>query len=523
MDFSEKFSALLSLTATKNVTLARAINIDTAQISRMKTGVRRMPVKPNLLREISGYLAGQFDSEYRLSALYELTSDVRLQMNITESALSNIIYDWLVSPNSAPQSQASRFLDRFGSFSMQDLKESLPESDVQKPAFGHTGFVSYCNNSGKRQAPRDLIAFILALDAPCTIRVFTDERLDWIYEDSSFIRELAGYVGQVVQKGCKIQRVRPPDQNTESVFRSMERWLPAYMAGALKLFYYPWTRDELHRRTMVIVPGHIAMHSDSLAGQRECPMTILTTDPKTVQLTDEHYSRILQLCRPMMSVYTPDTSIKPMVCLEALAKIEDFGVYKSSMLSVHTMPVELLDLMRQRGTLCAQKMCDCYERSISPRAKVLERHTIMDIICLPDLEQVMNGTAVIPGTKISPSDCLFYRPEEYRLHLEHILWYLQNYPNYEAVLLDEPLFENITLFVKGDSYAILIKETDPFALFEITERTLASSLCEYLRHLMKDKVHLGSRQETMDHLRKELRRLDRAIRLQAASVSANND
>lgn len=69
--------------------------------------------------------------------------------------------------------------------------------------------------------------------------MFTDESLDWVYEDSAFTRDWQGYVGQVVQKGCRIQRVRPPDLSTESVFRSMERWLPAYMAGVLKIFYYP--------------------------------------------------------------------------------------------------------------------------------------------------------------------------------------------------------------------------------------------------------------------------------------------
>ena len=511
MDFSEKFSALLSLTATKNVTLARAINIDTAQISRMKTGVRRMPAKPNLIREISNYLAGCFDSEYRLSALYELTSDVRLQMGITEVSLSNIIFDWLISPNTTPQSQASRFLDRIGTFSMHDMKESLPDPEANKPSLGDTGFIAYFNNEGKRQAVRDLVAFIFALEEPCTIRVFTDESLDWIYEDCSFTRELVGYVGQVVQKGCKIQRIRPPDQNTESLFRSMERWLPAYMAGVLKLFYYPWTRDELHRRTIAVVPGYIAMHSDSLAGQKECPMIILTTDVNTVQLTDKHYSRILERCRPMMSVYTMETAVKPTERLEKMASMQDFGIYKSSRLPIHTMSVELLSLIRQRGTPCVQKMCDCYERSISPRAKVLEQHVITDIICLPDLEKVMQGVVEIPGTKMSPSDCLFYKPEEYRLHLEHILWYLETYPNYQVILLDEPLYENITAYVKGDSYAFLIKKTDPFALFEITERTTASALCEYLRYLIKDKMNLGSRQETIDCLQKELRRLKRCM------------
>ena len=97
------------------------------------------------------------------------------------------------------------------------------------------------------------------------------------------------------------------------------------------------------------------------------------------------------------------------------------------------------------------------------------------------------------------------------MHLENILWYLQNFPNYQAILLDNPLFENIHLFIKGGSYAILVKETDPFALFEITERTLASSLCEYLRHLTRDKVQPDSRKNTIERLRKELRRLGRAI------------
>ena len=123
----------------------------------------------------------------------------------------------------------------------------------------------------------------------------------------------------------------------------------------------------------------------------------------------------------------------------------------------------------------------------------------------------MQGVVEIPGTKMSPSDCLFYKPEEYRLHLEHILWYLETYPNYQVILLDEPLYENITAYVKGDSYAFLIKETDPFALFEITERTTASALCEYLRYLIKDKMNLGSRQETIDCLQKELRRLKRCM------------
>ena len=53
-------------------------------------GTRKMPARlPLLIQDIAGYFAGRFDSEYRLSALYELTGDARLHTNIDELMLSN--------------------------------------------------------------------------------------------------------------------------------------------------------------------------------------------------------------------------------------------------------------------------------------------------------------------------------------------------------------------------------------------------------------------------------------------------
>ena len=110
-----------------------------------------MPVKTALIRDISSYFAGRFDSDYRLSALYELTSDVRLQMTVTEPSLASIIYDWLVSPDMTPKSQTSRFLDRIGAFSMQGLGEVLPENKAHSPALGDTGFIVFlCEENGRR-------------------------------------------------------------------------------------------------------------------------------------------------------------------------------------------------------------------------------------------------------------------------------------------------------------------------------------------------------------------------------------
>lgn len=507
MEFSEKLSALLSLTATKNVMLARALDIDTAQISRLKKGTRKMPARLSLIQDIAGYFAGRFDSEYRLSALYELTGDARLHTNIDELMLTTIIYEWLIAPNSAPKSQISRFLDRFGTFSMEDVKTISPTPDAKQLTLEETGFVAYYNNEGKRQAVRELAAYLLSLDMPCTIRVFTDECMDWIIEDNSFTRELAGLIRQCVQKGCKFQRIQPPAQNSESIFRSIERWLPAYFSNALKLFYYPWSRDDLHRRTIFVAPGYVALHSDSLSGQKETPMTVLTTDPMTVQLTDEHYTRILERCRPAMAVHTADTAIKPADRYERISSVEDSAICKPSMLSILAIPPDLLTGICRRGTATVQRMFEDYAKNAQARARVLETSVITDILCLPDLNDVLQNAVPIPGTRISPTDWLYYTPEEYRMHLEYILWYMETYSNYHVILLDKPLLDNVTVYVKGNCFALLIRENDPFALFEVTEQALISSLHEHLWRLIKETPHTDSRQAVIRRLRNELQKL----------------
>lgn len=512
MEFSEKLSALLSLTATKNVMLARALEIDTAQISRLKKGTRKMPAKLSLVQGIAGYFAGRFDSEYRLSALYELTGDVRLHTNLDESTLTKVIYEWLIAPNSAPKSQISRFLDRFGTFSMEDIKTIASEPETKPLTLEETGFVAYYNNEGKRQAVRELAAYVLSLNTPCTIRVFTDECMDWIIEDNSFTRELAGLISQCVKKGCKFQRIQPPAQNSESIFRSIERWLPAYFANALKLFYSPWSRDDLHRRTIFVVPGHIALHSDSLSGQKETPMTILTTDLMTVRLTDEHYSRILERCHPAMAVHTVDTAIKPADRYERISAVEDTAICKPGMLSILAIPPDLITQIRRRGTATVQRMFEDYTKNAQARAQVLENKVITDILCLPDLDEVLKNTVPIPGTKISPTDWLYYTPEEYQMHLEYILWYMDTYPNYHVILLDKPLFDNVTVYVKGNCFALLIRENDPFALFEVTEQALIASLHEHLWRLIKETSHIDSRQTVAKRLRSELKQLKKAMK-----------
>lgn len=377
-------------------------------------------------------------------------------------------------------------------------------------ATSNTSF--YFSNRGKRQAVKDFCRFITKLDKKNTIRIFTDESEDWLKENPIFFDELSNMTSSIMRMGFKVQRIRFPAKNTDGVFRDTERWLGQYMSGTMKLFYYPWSRDELHRKTLFVIPGQIALTSMSIAGQRESTITMLTREPEVVASYDAYFSGILERSRSTIDVYSINEKAKMLERIKRLSREKNFGIYKSSRLSAHTFPEEAIQSAKRRSSVFTRSVLECYGQTEHFKEEVLKSYTITDIMCLPNIENVMNGTEPIPGT-IAGKDTLYYTPREYLLHLGKIIWYLENYSNYRAVLLNGKELENTVIYTKGYEHAILIKETEPITLFEITERDFATSISEYLRHISNSNISPGTRMETIERLSDEITMLTALINL----------
>lgn len=508
MELSEKLKAILSLTSVKNNELAKAVNVDSAQISRLRTGVRKSPRDPNFLRNIADYLATRFNGEYMYSALFDLTHDTRLQINCDETTLSKIIYEWLTDNNSPSFLQVDKFLNRFNDFTTKK-GNVVTQAKSTEPVEVFDGNLCriYMKNSGKRQATKDFCNYIMSMDKPCIVKIFSDETDDWLLEHRGFLNELTKQIDFIARKGCRTTRILPPSRNIESSFRDIERWMPAYMEGTIRLYTYPWARDELHRMTMLLVPGKIVMYSMSLYGQRELGMTVLNTDPRSVIEREKYFDAILERCKPSLSVTTLSDKSKILNKIQEISRIMDNGVYKSSRLSAHTISTSTIALMKKRGTPYVSRVLECYAQNEQFKINVLKSYSITDVMSLPNIKNVIAGKEPIPGTAAG-KDTLYYTPCEYRQHLEHIIWYLEAFPNYRAVFLDEHELKNVVIYSKGNDHVLLIKEADPFALFEITESSFSATLVSYLKSIAKEKLRDNSRKDTLTRLRNEISMLD---------------
>ena len=71
MTFSEKLSALMSVTDVSCAALARALDVDRSTVSRFRSGTRGLP-KLDTVRKMSVYLARNTSGFFRLNAIAEL-------------------------------------------------------------------------------------------------------------------------------------------------------------------------------------------------------------------------------------------------------------------------------------------------------------------------------------------------------------------------------------------------------------------------------------------------------------------
>jgi len=175
------------------------------------------------------------------------------------------------------------------------------------------------------------------------------------------------------------------------------------------------------------------------------------------------------------------------------------------------MPTRLLESIMQRGTSRTRKTCSSYLRNVPYWRTTMENYPVTDIMCLPTLDSILRGKEILPPTNTSVADCQYYTADEYCSHLENIIHCLITYPLYNVVIMDTSIYDNLTLYAKGDNHAVVIKETESNTIFEVAEYCLATNINEYLRHIVRIKSGLTTREQTIQRLEQEIQQLKSAI------------
>ena len=271
------------------------------------------------------------------------------------------------------------------------------------------------------------------------------------------------------------------NRNLDEMLEGLTKWMPLYMTGSIEPFYYPRKRDGVFMRTLFVAPGIAAVTSSSIGNMKDHTVNLFIRDNRAVAALAEEYNGYLQLCKPLMRIFTPLERLAFLSTINEFEKESSDAIIKAGYLSLASMPESVAAAMLDRTDEPAKKgMLEYFLQRRENFEKNLSRNRFYEIIQLPPLEEIKAGKVEVGFAGLQETPRLFYQPEEYRLHLENILQLLQRYDNFQFTINKESRHYEYRLYVKEELGAIIIKTTPPYIIFAINESNLTAAFWDYL-------------------------------------------
>lgn len=507
MTFAEKLIFLMKLTATSNKQPALAVKVDPSLISLLRTARRDAPKNAAHIRAMATYFAKKCAGNYQRIALSEALGRKQLQLQMDTEQLSSILFDWLTDR----RDRVGQFLNTFEQFSLSTPVDAESMQETGEAGANDSRSFAFYGNEGKRSAVSAFVSRLLELDASGTVLFSTDENLEWLYENTSFLRSLQERMLMLLQRGYHICRIAPPVYTTEQAFDSLTQLLPLYLTGQVESYYYPQLRDNVYHRSLFILPGTAAVASVSVGNASLSRATLFAQDKRYVAALTAEFHDLLAKCRPMMTTYsTVGNSDELLRCIAQFESDKGNRIQQSVTLSSITAPTKLNQLaLADLPSKEASDVMDALQQAQALFRQSLAEYEVIDIHSLATADEVRAGTIPVATGYLGQKPPVTYTPETYALHLESILEYMDSFPNYHAYLHGYD-GKTHSLMVKDGRQALLLRPGTPLMVFEVSQPYIAESCRAYLMRLIKTPFSPEvQRQNVMLQLRQRISELRR--------------
>lgn len=510
MVFAEKLDFLMKLTSTTNKCLGDLLSIHQSQISRMRSGSRGIPGNSEYIRIMAEHFASQCTQDFQRSALAEALGRPPLRLPVEKNVLSIILSEWLIGAATDGGEKAELYLRNYGKFNLSH--ENNPEDALPMNKTENTEDIFvYYGNSGKRAAVLAFLGYMMDQKEPQEIDVNCDENLEWLEEDPDYIAKIQQYMSSLAEKNFTCRRIVAPVNDLDYAYASLRfRWLPLLITGRVLSYYYPRLRDAVYHRMLIVARGKAAVFSITTGRSSESRLTFYIKDPGIADTLDAEFEDYLSMCTPHMSTTSAKQNMERFA--NRFTEVDTVAfpcIQRSNSLSFVTMPEQLASSIRTDSPAKQKIFANQYAKRVEAFQNVVQEHSFTDIIYLARPDEVSSGQAKILCADVFDAVPNAYSVDSYILHLKNILRIMETYPNYHLMITDRKEKFLSYICVKESHRALLIRESDPHTVLEISERIMVSAFCELVhRAISSERTDGPLRTENAARIRETIRQLE---------------
>ena len=452
MTFSEKLDLLMTLTGISNSALGRSLSYDASYISRVRAGKRGLPRSQPFLEPVSDLLAKAIVPSLQQTAAANLITPGEIWPDDPAEGAA-LIHRWLQSATeTAPIGQFFQ--------SVTGPRPDLPHPpldpapEIPDPAFLY-------GNQGKRTGVLRMLTDLCATGQPQTLHLFSDENMDWLYENAAFSRQWLGLLARFLTQGGTITIIHTVDRDLSEMLEALQRWIPLYLTGGIRPYYCPRLRDGILRRSLFVAPGLASLTAGSIQSNTEGMLNLYTTDPKAVAACEQEFLNYLALCRPLMDIYRPDRS------RELAQRLTDMAASDQPLLWAGQIPLPLVGPLPSAAEPLRQVLL----------SRLNAGKPLVELLCLPSPRRIR--PLPLPLADFWEEGSLSYDLPGLRDQVAAALERMTVYPN-SLVLLTDRLPDALCLLA-GEQEVLVFSSAPSATVFALTEPRMTTALWDYLR------------------------------------------
>jgi len=484
-----------------NTKLAKAINVYASLISRWRNGKRNVNKDACYIEDIAKYFSVRATAEYKKMALLQFMGIPVSKDMEDEGYIEKEMINWLKSDKNMEYDTMEGFFSKISNIGNEKDIENIRNMDAHIIS-SNTKIDEaldcqkiYVGNKGKRAATLVFLTEVLKSNTRTPLLLYSDEDINWLIEDPEFIKIWNILLIKILMKGHKIKIIHTVNRNVHEMIYAIEKWMPLYMVGDIEPYYYPKYREDVFKKTMFVAPNIIAVNSQSL--DNISGTTVIIDEASALENQTILFNNYIKKCRSLMKIFKGKDIITGFHIRNEFYAQEGDTLYKSSSLSLDTIPIKLLkDILIEENISEVDNELILNAQKVQNKAfiKNIENNKYSEFIYIPEIAEIEARKVIISHSNMMFGRSIYYKRDQYICHLKNIIMLLNKYKNYNVYILQDR-WPNIHLAVKSEVGVIISKNDSPPALFAFNHINMTEGMYYYLEMEMEKLSNLDRDKE----------------------------
>ncbi len=285
--------------------------------------------------------------------------------------------------------------------------------------------------------------------------------------------------------GNKFKIIHTLNREFSEIISGVNDWLPLYIIGDIKPYYYPKLRDSLYQRSLFIAEDLCAISSISVRSKTNDMANFYITNTNAIQALIKEFNNYLDVSKELFKIYKKDDLKKINTIYVKMLNSYGDSVYQHPLPSLFALPDDVLDSIISKTK--NKEFLDIINLEKKMFYSIITKYKIT--VYIRDHEDVLNkidevDRITLPILDYLYSEKIFYSKDDYIKHYNNLKALGNKYKNLE-IIESKGIPYDISFYCKSD-IAIIAKHNVDNLVFSITENIMINAIKEFIMNKSKN-------------------------------------